>query len=160
MVNLKSKGTEILKDVQNYFDNKKVGDNYYNFIIKTGESYAWIYKKRKAMINLRVRDGLLKDICLFIEGKEAKHIFEKLLTHKEEIETKLGYELAWDKNIYKQAVRVGRFFKGMKPHSPFELDNFQKNFGFNIEDKDYVVKVANEIVKFYKVIIPVLNLYQ
>lgn len=110
----------------------------------------------KIMVNARVVNGYLKDICVFFPSIDAKTIYDKLFLHKKEIENEIGYELIWDRNNKKMATRIGRFGKyytekGSRrlndPH--FDTTNYT-NYDFDLDVK----KVANELVNIYNVFMP------
>ena len=102
---------QILKNIQNFLNTHKINDMTYNLNSYAGSSYAWILKFNDYMINVRVKKERLKDICLYISGKDAKRKFQTLKSKQHQIESELGYTLAWDENKDKQATRIGRFFK-------------------------------------------------
>ena len=110
----------------------------------------------KIMVNTRVVNGCLKDICVFFSSIDAKNIYDKLYLHKKEIENEIGYELIWDRNNEKIATRIGRFGKYYKKPSPrrlndpfFDTTNYT-NYDFDLD----VEKVANELVNIYNVFMP------
>ena len=110
----------------------------------------------KIMVNTRVVNGCLKDICVFFSSIDAKNIYDKLYLHKKEIENEIGYELIWDRNNEKIATRIGRFGKYYKKPSPRRLND--PHFGTtNYTNYDFdldVEKVANELVNIYNVFMP------
>ena len=110
----------------------------------------------KIMVNTRVVNGCLKDICVFFSSIDAKNIYDKLYLHKKEIENEIGYELIWDRNNEKMATRIGRFGKYYKEKGSrrlndprFDTTNYT-NYDFNLD----VEKVANELVNIYNVFMP------
>ena len=110
----------------------------------------------KIMVNTRVVNGYLKDICIFFPSIDAKTIYDKLYLHKKEIENEIGYELIWDRNNKKMATRIGRFGKyytekGFRRlNDPrFDITNYT-NYDFDLDVK----KVANELVNIYNVFMP------
>ena len=110
----------------------------------------------KIMVNTRVVNGCLKDICVFFSSIDAKNIYDKLYLHKKEIENEIGYELIWDRNNEKIATRIGRFGKYYKEtgvrrlNDPyFDTTNYI-NYDFDLD----VEKVANELVNIYNVFMP------
>ena len=110
----------------------------------------------KIMVNVRVVNGFLKDICVYLGDKDAKTIYDKLYLHKKEIENEIGYELIWDRNNEKMATRIGRFGKYYKEtgvrrlNDPyFDTTNYT-NYDFDLDAK----KVANELVNIYNVFMP------
>lgn len=142
---------EILQKLQTYFNDNKINGKSFKLCSVAGGSYAWIYRKNDYMINVRVKRGFLKDISLYISGDDAKKKFEILKTVKNELESLLGYKLAWDENKGKKATRIGRFFKDAELDTDFEIKNKEICFDFNVGDFDYVEKVAEELVSFYNV---------
>lgn len=123
-----------------YFDVRKTSDLSFN----------------KIMVNTRVVNGYLKDICVFFPSIDAKTIYDKLYLHKKEIENEIGYELVWDRNDKKIATRIGRFGKYYKEtgvrrlNDPyFDTTNYT-NYDFDLDVK----KVANELVNIYNVFMP------
>lgn len=110
----------------------------------------------KIMVNTRVVNGYLKDICVFFPSIDAKTIYDKLYLHKKEIENEIGYELVWDRNDKKIATRIGRFGKyytvkgSRRLNDPyFDTTNYT-NYDFDLDVK----KVANELVNIYNVFMP------
>ena len=110
----------------------------------------------KIMVNTRVVNGCLKDICVFFSSIDAKNIYDKLYLHKKEIENEIGYELIWDRNNEKIATRIARFGKyytekgSRRLNDPrFDTTNYI-NYDFNLD----VEKVANELVNIYNVFMP------
>lgn len=110
----------------------------------------------KIMVNTRVVNGYLKDICVFFPSIDAKNIYDKLYSHKKEIENEIGYELIWDRNNEKKATRIGRFGKyyiekgSRRLNDPrFDTTDYI-NYDFNLD----VEKVANELVNIYNVFMP------
>ena len=116
----------------------------------TKNSHATIYNKNNCYLHLRVKEGALKDICIYINGEKAKKTFNKIKLNKTQIETTLGYNLNWDENKKKKATRIGRFFKGAEINTPFEFD-------YNVNENDYEKKVVKEIENFYKVFTPIIE---
>lgn len=148
---------EIFNNLQQYFDENLINGKKFKLSCKENTGHAWIYRKNGFMINVRVKRGFLKDICLFIEGDKAKERLKYIKSKKDEIEVRLGYSLVWDENIERKATRIGRFFVDAELNTEFELNNKDICFDFNIEDFDYVAKVANELINFYNVFIPIIN---
>ena len=110
----------------------------------------------KIMVNTRVVSGYLKDICVFFPSIDAKNIYDRLYSQKNEIEKQIGYELVWDRNDKKMATRIGRFGKYYKEKdsrqlngSHFDTTNYT-NYDFDLDVK----KVANELVNIYNVFMP------
>ena len=124
--------------------------NYPEFCVKdSGVEHFDIYKMGDlplsvAMVNVRVIDGYLKDINIFLGNSEAKRIYDCLKDRKDEIELQLGYKLYWDRNNAKNATRIGRFGKRFKPLGDYEP------YYFELDSK----LVASELVKIYNVFIP------
>lgn len=139
-----------------YFEDHPFIDIKLPLVFKNENEYAYIYNRKGIMINTRVKDGVLNDICIYLYGVDAKEIFDKLKGNKTEIEAEIGYNLVWDRNDKKKAARIGRF--GQYSSSPNKygtsedtiINESVKPFDFDLD----VEKVANELIQFMKVFLP------
>ena len=110
----------------------------------------------RIMVNVRVVNGYLKDICMYLCDKDSKNIFDQLYSQRKEIEKQVGYELIWDRNDEKIATRIGRFGKYFREKGSRRLNDPRldtddyTNFDFDLD----VEKVANELVNMYNVFMP------
>lgn len=155
------KRVEFLKELKKYFEENAFNNLKFNLSTSETKMYAYIYNSRGLMVNVRIKDGVLNDICVFLSGDNAKYIFDKLLDSKNTIEEELGYNLVWDRNNNKKATRVGRF--GLFSTSPNQyglsdeneniLEEMVKPYNFDLDVK----KVAQELVNLYKVFVPRVN---
>ena len=137
-------------ELQTYFKENYIDGAHYPLTPVENESHAYIYYKQGLMINVRVKDGVLNDVCAFIEGRNAKRIFDELLKEKDFIEEQIGYKLVWDRNDAKYAVRIGRFGKKSTSPNRCGLDEVVPPFDFDL-DKE---KIAVALVDFYKTFVP------
>ena len=149
---------EFFNQLKKHFEENSYFDTKIPLITKENIEYAYIYYYKGLMINVRVKDGVLNDICAYLEGDDAKQIFDKLKENKEEIETNIGYKLVWDRNNNRKATRIGRFGPfstspntyGLCNEEGMLIDEGVKPFDFDLD----VDKVANELYNFMKVFIP------
>lgn len=150
---------------RNFFHNlaQYFKENYPDFFVKYQNDCEHFDIRKtcdltfdKIMVNARVVNGCLKDVCVFFMNKDAKAVYEKLYAQKKEIENQIGYELIWDKNDGKIATRIGRFGKYYRKKAVrrlndpiFDTENYT-NFDFDLD----VSKVANELVNIYNAFMP------
>ena len=146
-----------INKLKEYYEKNLINGKKYTLRFYPNQAYAWIYKQRDFMINVRIKSGILKDISLFLSGPKAKNRFTRLLIYKSKIENLLGYELVWDKNERKQASRIGRFFNDADLSSDMELENRTKCFDFNTYAENYIERTAKEMVKFYEIFMPFIE---
>lgn len=152
--------TNFFNQLKQYFDSHLYFDTKLPLVIKN--EYAYIYNSQGVMINTRIKDGSLNDICVYLYGDDAKEIFDSLKEKTSEIETELGYNLVWDRNNKKKSTRIGRFGLYSSDSNKYGLCNDEeiiivqsvKPFDFDLD----VEKVANELVKFMQVFIPRIKL--
>ncbi|MGN0798138.1 MAG: DUF4268 domain-containing protein [Christensenellales bacterium] len=150
--------TEFFNQLKKYFDEHSYNNRTISLVFKNENEYAYIYNRKEVMINTRVKDGTLNDICVFLSGDDAKRVFDELKTKREEIELLLGYRLVWDRNDKKKASRIGRFGQYSSSPNKYGLCNEEEVIiGDNIKPFDFdldVEKVANELIRFYEVFMP------
>ena len=145
----------------NYFN-----ENYSDFCVKYADNCEHFDIRKiadlsfsKMMVNARVINGKLKDICVYFGDKDANKIFDKLYAQKKDIESKIGYEFVWDRNDKKLATKIGRFGKlfyssgSRKINEPiFNTTNY-KNYDFDLD----VENVAIELYNIYNVFMPLVK---
>jgi len=138
-------------------------ENYSDFVVKYKDDCEHFDVRKtsdltysKIMVNVRVVNGYLKDICVYFGDKDAKGIYDRLYLQKKEIESEIGYELIWDRNDERKATRIGRFGKYYKETGSRRLIDTHlnitsyTNFNFDLDVK----KVADELVNIYNVFMP------
>ena len=148
--------TNTITSIMTYFNENKSSYKFYELSLYN-EHCVSIYKSAGFLINFRVKCGLLKDINLYISGKQAKHIFDILKSKKEELENLLGYNLVWDYNYNKEATRIGRFFLDAKLAQGFESENKNMCYNFNVNHTNYAQKTIKELVHFNNVMLSFLK---
>ncbi len=134
--------------------------NYSDFVVKYKNNCEHFDIRKtsdlsfnKIMVNARVVNGYLKDICVFFPSADAKNIYERLYFQKNEIENQIGYELVWDINYNKIATRIGRFGKYYRKTGSCRVNDLLYNTTSYDFDLD-VEKVTNELVNIYNVFMP------
>jgi len=147
---------EFFGKLKTYFENNLVNGSRYKLTV-TNSAHSYICNS-VLMVNVRVNSGLLDDVCAFIQGDNAKQIFDILIEDKESIEREMGYKLVWDRLDNRKAVRIGRFGKYSTKVNHYDFNDDDDVFdGEDIELYDFdlnVEKVANELDRFYKVFMP------
>lgn len=90
---------------------KATTDHWYDVAVGTSEAHI--------SIDLVNKEGLI-DVNLYIS--DNKELFDDLLSHKDEIEGKIGKELIWDKLEGKKASRVKYIIPGLNfdDHSNYD----------------------------------------
>lgn len=134
--------------------------NYSDFVVKYKNNCEHFDIRKtsdlsfnKIMVNARVVNGYLKDICVFFPSADAKNIYERLYFQKNEIENQIGYELVWDRNYNKIATRIGRFGKYYRKTGSCRVNDLLYNTTSYDFDLD-VEKVTSELVNIYNVFMP------
>ena len=156
-------------ELKKYFEDNVTFVNGEQLVLTTygGKNYATLSTTHDVWVNLRLNktDDSLLEIGLFFNRAKGQQEYYSYYSKKIEIEKILG-KLVWQEHCYfdpyKQSGRIGRYGYYAKPPKPTDM-YLRGKFTQAIEenpydfDTDNIKRVAEELIKYYKVKVFVEN---